>query len=186
MNDLSQLPASAKGRSLLPSPEQRERLRRKRAFRDGASRYGIGAAGIGVVLALGMIFVYLFSEIMPLFQSAQVSTQQTYATPGLEEGETLEHLTVDRYDTLGASFTDRGRITFFELEDGAGRAAFEMPRPEAAQTTAFATGFATTRAFAYGYDTGEISLGQIEYAITYPDNLRHIEPELRFPSTRHP
>ncbi|MBA2778645.1 ABC transporter permease subunit [Billgrantia kenyensis] len=186
MTDLSQLPASVKGRSLLPSPEQRERLRRKRAFRDGASRYGIGAAGIGVVFALGMIFVYLFSEIMPLFKPAQVSTVQSYATPGVESDETLEHLTIDRHDTLGASFTDTGRITFFELEDGSPRTAFEVPRPEAAQTTAFATGFATTRSFAYGYDSGELSLGQIEYAITYPDNLRHIEPELTFPLGESP
>ncbi|WP_355662150.1 ABC transporter permease subunit [Halomonas salifodinae] len=181
MNDLSQLSTSAKGRSLLPSPEQRERLRRKRTLRDNASRYGIGAAGIGVVIALGMIFVYLFSEVMPLFKSAQVSTEQTYAIPGVAGSETLEHLTIDRHDTLGASFTDTGRITFFELEGGAIRSSFEMPRPDDAAQSAFATGFATTGAFAYGYDNGEISLGQVEYAITYPDNQRHIEPQLTFP-----
>lgn len=186
MNDMSQRPMSGQGRSLLPTPEQRERLRRKRTLRDKASRYGIGAAGIGVVIALGMIFVYLFSEVMPLFKSAQVSTEQTYAIPGLASGEALEHLTIDRYDTLGASFTDTGRITFFELEGGAIRSSFEMPRPEGAASTAFATGFATTRAFAYGYDNGDISLGQVEYAITYPDNLRHIEAELDFPLGQEP
>lgn len=186
MNDMSQLPASEQGRSLLPSPEQRERLRRKRAFRDCVSRYGIGTAGIGVVIALGMIFVYLFSEVAPLFRSAQVSTEQTYAVPGVESGERLEHLTIDRHDTLGASFTDTGRLTFFELADGAIRSSFDMPRPDGATSTAFATGFATTRAFAYGYDNGDISVGQVEYTITYPDNLRHIEPELIFPLGEEP
>ncbi len=186
MNDMSQRPAPGQGRSLLPRPEQRERLRRKRALKDNVSRYGIGAAGIGVVFALGMIFVYLFSEVMPLFKSAQVATEQTYAAPGLEHGEALEHLTIDRYDTLGATFTDTGRITFFELEGGSVRSSFEMPRPEDATQTTFATGFATSRAFAYGYDNGEISLGQVEYAITYPDNLRHIEPELTFPLGEEP
>ncbi|EWG99011.1 hypothetical protein Q427_27325 [Halomonas sp. BC04] len=144
----------------MPSPEQRERLRRKRAFRDNASRYGIGAAGIGVVIALGMIFVYLFSEVMPLFKSAQVSTQQTYAIPGVASDERLEHLTIDRHDTLGASFTDTGRITFFDLEGGDLRASFDMSRPEGATRSAFATAFATTRAFAYGYDNGVISSGR--------------------------
>jgi phosphate transport system permease protein len=186
MNDMSQRPMSGQGRSLLPGPEQRERLRRKRTLRDNLSRYGIGAAGIGVVIALGMIFVYLFSEVMPLFKSAQVTTQQTYAIPGVESGETLQHLTIDRYDTLGASFTDTGRITFFELEGGGVHSSFEMPRPDGAAGTAFATGFATTRAFAYGYDNGAISLGQVKYAITYPDNQRHIEPELTFPLGEEP
>ncbi|MGJ7459225.1 ABC transporter permease subunit [Halomonas sp. RA08-2] len=186
MNDMSQRPTSGQGRSLLPTPEQRERLRRKRTLKDNISRYGIGAAGIGVVIALGMIFVYLFSEVMPLFKSAQVSTEQTYAIPGMESGESLEHLTIDRYDTLGASFTDTGRITFFDLEGGGLRSSFEMPRPDGATRTAFATAFATTGAFAYGYDNGAISLGQVDYAITYPDNLRHIEPELKFPLGEEP
>ncbi|WP_181869965.1 ABC transporter permease subunit [Halomonas sp. DQ26W] len=183
---MSQHSTSGQGRSLLPTPEQRERLRRKRMLKDNISRYGIGAAGIGVVIALGMIFVYLFSEVIPLFKSAEVSAEQTYAIPGVGSGEALEHLTIDRHDTLGASFTDTGRITFFDLEGGDLRASFEMPRPEGATRSAFATAFATTRAFAYGYDNGDISLGQVDYAITYPDNLRHIEPELKFPLGEEP
>ncbi|WP_290905359.1 ABC transporter permease subunit [Halomonas sp.] len=183
---MSQRPRSGQGRSLLPTPEQRERLRRKRTLKDNISRYGIGAAGIGVVIALGMIFVYLFSEVMPLFKSAQVSTQQAYAIPGVEGGESLEHLIIDRYDTLGASFTGTGRITFFDLDGGAWRSSFEMPRPDGATRSAFATAFATTGAFAYGYDNGTISLGRVDYAITYPDNLRHIEPELKFPFGEEP
>jgi phosphate transport system permease protein len=187
MNDMSQRPTSGQGRSLLPSPEQRERLRRKRTLKDNLSRYGIGVAGIAVVIALGMIFVYLFSEVVPLFKSAQVSTEQTYAIPGLESGEALEHLTIDRYDTLGASFTDTGRLTFFDLEGGAVHSSFEVLRPEGASRSAFATAFATTRAFAYGYDNGDISLGQVDYAITYPTgSLRHIEPELNFPLGEEP
>ncbi len=186
MNDLSQLSTSSKGRSLLPSPEQRERLRRKRARRDAASRYGIGSAGIGVVIALSLIFVYLFSEVMPLFKSAQVDAKQAYAAPGVGVDEALEHLTVDRYDTLGASFTDTGRITFFELDGGSVASTFELSRPAGVEHSAFATAFSTTRAFAYGYDNGTLSLGRVEYDITFPDNQRHIEPEVDFPLGEEP
>ena len=155
-------------------------------FKDSFSRYGITAAGIGVVIALGMIFVYLFSEVFPLFASAKVETQQTYQAPGIEEGESLEHLVVDRYDELGASFSNTGRITFFELEDGAVRTSFEMPQPEDAEQTTFAKGFATTRSFAYGYDNGQITLGVVDYNISYPENQRLIEPVLEFPLGEDP
>lgn len=155
-------------------------------FKDSFSRYGIGAAGIGVVIALGMIFVYLFSEVFPLFASAKVETQQTYQAPGIEEGETLEHLVIDRYDQLGASFSNTGRITFFELEDGDVRTSFDMAQPEDAEQTTFAKGFATSRSFAYGYDNGQITLGVVDYNISYPDNQRHIEPFIDFPLGEDP
>ncbi len=181
MSDTSQLSALTQRGSLLPSPQERERRRRKRMFKDRLSKYGIGAAGIGVVIALGMIFVYLFSEVFPLFASTKVETQQTYQAPGIEVGESLEHLIIDRYDELGASFSDTGRITFFDLDGGTVRESFNMPQPEEAEQTTFAKGFATSRSFAYGYDNGQITLGVIDYNISYPDNQRYIEPVLDFP-----
>lgn len=44
------------------SDARRLRLRRRRALKDGVSRYGVGAGGIGVIVALGLIFVYLFTK----------------------------------------------------------------------------------------------------------------------------
>jgi phosphate transport system permease protein len=51
--------------SLLPSVERREKLRKIRGIRDGVSLYGVGAAGIGVIFALALIFFYLFYETFP-------------------------------------------------------------------------------------------------------------------------
>ena len=63
--------------SLLPSGEKRARLRRWRSFKDKMSKYGIAFAGISVVLAFATIFVYLFSEVGPIFSSASVEKQQS-------------------------------------------------------------------------------------------------------------
>ncbi|AMD02149.1 ABC transporter permease subunit [Halomonas chromatireducens] len=186
MNDISQSPqrrqiAPGGQRSLLPSPEQRERLRKRRAFKDHFSRYGIGIAGIGVVAALAMIFVYLFSEVAPLFRSASVAPQASYSVPGVGADDELVHLTLERYNQLGTSFSQLGNVTFFETEDGAIRTQFALPIPEQATTMAVATAVANANAVAYGFDNGQVSLGVLEYALSYPDNLRHIEPDLALP-----
>ncbi len=189
MNDISQspeyppaLPTGALGRvSLLPSKERRERLRKRRSLKDNLSRYGIGIAGIGVVGALAMIFVYLFSEVAPMFRPASVTPQISYPVPGLQEQEALAHLSLERYNQLGTTFNRNGRVTFFEIADGGIRSEHEMPVPEDAQVTAVAAGAPRSQSIAYGFDNGEVSLGVVDYAITYPDNQRYITPKLTTP-----
>ena len=49
--------------SLMPDAQQRARLRKVRNIRDAVSRYGVAAAGMAVVGALGLIFLYLLSSV---------------------------------------------------------------------------------------------------------------------------
>ncbi|MCE9664308.1 ABC transporter permease subunit [Halomonas sp. M5N1S17] len=186
MNDISQSPerrqiAPGGSRSLLPSPDQRERLRKRRAFKDHFSRYGIGIAGIGVVAALAMIFVYLFSEVAPMFRSASVSPQASYNAPGVDADDELVHLALERYNILGSSFSRSGRATFFEIADGDVRASFELPTPDGAEVSAVGVGAPRSQSIAYGFDNGQVALGVVEYEMTFPDNQRHIEPKLTQP-----
>ena len=58
--------------SLLPSGAHRARLRRWRYMKDKMSKYGIAFAGISVVAAFATIFIYLFSEVGPIFSSASI------------------------------------------------------------------------------------------------------------------
>ncbi len=64
--------------SLMPTTEQRSRLRRIRKLKDNISRYGVMTAGIAVVFSLGLIFFYLFSEVAPLFRGASVDVVKTF------------------------------------------------------------------------------------------------------------
>src|SRR5690606_13787205 len=64
--------------NLMPDAEQRARLRKIRSFKDGVSRYGVTAAGLAVVGALGLIFFYLFSEVAPLLRSSSIEVSRTY------------------------------------------------------------------------------------------------------------
>ena len=92
--------------SLMPTTEQRSRLRRIRQFKDKLSRYGVMSAGLAVVFSLGLIFFYLFSEIAPLFRGASVDITHSFTPAQLQQTESdpTEYLTLERYEEIGASF----------------------------------------------------------------------------------
>lgn len=54
------------------------RISRRRRWLDRLSRYSIGFAGISVMLSLAAIFIYLFSQIIPLLYRAEILPQQQY------------------------------------------------------------------------------------------------------------
>ena len=79
MTTSSNNPESAK--SHLPSAEAMAKRRRRRYFSDGAARWMVRAGGGGVVVALALIFVYLFSEVVPLLQGASIESSSTLGAP---------------------------------------------------------------------------------------------------------
>ncbi|TVP59994.1 MAG: ABC transporter permease subunit [Halomonadaceae bacterium] len=179
--------ANQRRTDLLPSREQRMKLRRKRAIKDGISRYGIGAAGIGVVAALALIFVYLFSEVVPMFKSATMEPEFSYPLPAVSVGDDLVHLAMERYEELGAVFTLSGQVSFFEVDGGALRRVMTIPRPEGAATTASGIGEGRSGLVAYGYDNGQASLVRHTYSNSFPTGTqRVIEPNLEFPLGESP
>ena len=106
--------------SLMPNREQRRKLRMFRQFKDQVSRYGVMAAGLAAVFSLGLIFFYLFSEIAPLFRDASVTAIKHYTPAQLQQqaSDPIEHLSLERYEEIGASFKRSGRVHFFNVNDG--------------------------------------------------------------------
>ncbi|MCA1799687.1 MAG: hypothetical protein LC632_09610, partial [Xanthomonadaceae bacterium] len=167
-------------RQLLPTGEARARRLRWRRTKDGASRWVIGAAGIGVVIALATIFIYLFSEVMPLLRDATVELEQTYPAPGVADSDTV-HIAADPHLAAPSRFSRSGEVTFFNPTDGSVRARFQLPLPDGVTVTSFATAELRTGLFAYGLSDGSALVGRLKYEITYPDDQRHVEPYIEYP-----
>ena len=104
----SQQSAGDAPRSLLPTGERRARLRRWRAIKDKISKYGISFAGISVVLAFATIFVYLFSEVGPLFSSASVEQKTSYQSPSAQP----LHSSIERYGEVGLTVSSDAKLQF--------------------------------------------------------------------------
>ncbi|MFO8004111.1 ABC transporter permease subunit [Thioalkalivibrio sp.] len=172
--------------SLLPAADQRRKLRKKRAFRDGFSRYGVGSSGIGVIIALALIFVYLFYEAFPLLKPVSVELETEFSVPGDADRAPTLDLTLDRYEEIGARFSGSGVITFFEAGTGALRSRLQIPVPEGERITTFGSGESRRRLFVYGFSDSSVLPLKVDYTQSFIDGIRQIEPELSYPLGEEP
>ncbi|MFN3712061.1 MAG: ABC transporter permease subunit [Alcanivoracaceae bacterium] len=178
MTDSSNAASATGFRHLLPDVETRKKQRKVRALNDNLSRWGISAAGLGVIGALALIFFYLFSEVAPILRSASVDAQSSYRLDGTDE---LLHLTLDRYEELGAKVTRDGQVVFFDADNGTEHSRFSVPVPEGVAVTTFAFGEKRYGLIGLGLDNGQVAIGKIEYELTYPENTRVTVPKVTFP-----
>src|SRR6056297_361858 len=103
--------------SSLPSAEAMARRRRRRYLADGAARWMVRAGGGGVVIALTLIFVYLFSEVLPMLRGASVEPIESYQVASRFDGE-VAGMTLERYDELGMRYSTDGDLSYFSLANG--------------------------------------------------------------------
>lgn len=164
-------------RSLLPTGEQRARLRRWRAVKDKVSRYGISFAGISVVLAFATIFVYLFSEVGPLFSSASVKQKTSYQSPALQP----LHSSIERYGEIGLTIGADARLQFFDAQTGELKQQVQLALPVGVTVTAFGKADPRTGTFILGLSNGQALIARHDYVLSYPKDKRQVNPRVSFP-----
>jgi phosphate transport system permease protein len=167
-------------KSLLPDEAQRLALRRRRRFRDHGSRYGVGTAGIGVILALGLIFAYLFYETIPLLKPASVVQGPALVLDERDEGSTL-HLLLDRFEQIAARFSDTGSIVTFDAQSGSVRERLVLPVPAGETISSFGRAEPRRGLFVAGFSDGSVLPFQLEFVQSFVDNARQTRARLAYP-----
>ncbi|WP_337842199.1 ABC transporter permease subunit [Rheinheimera sp.] len=163
--------------SLLPTGESRARLRRWRSAKDKISKYGISFAGISVVLAFATIFVYLFSEVGPMFSSASVEQNKTYQSPVQKP----LFSSLERYGEIGLSVTDQAELVFYSAQTGEVKQKVQLPLPVGVTVTSFAKADPRTGTLVLGLSDGKAFVVKHEYLLSYPKDQRQINPKVSYP-----
>ncbi len=184
--------ATAPGRVAVVTPSLAIKIgageyhQRWRLIKDAAARYGVVAGGMGVIVAIVMIFFYLLYVVYPLFISASAESVSEYSVPEQALGNTLL-LTIDEQNEVGARFTDSGQAVFFEATTGKTILTQRVAIPEGAHITSFAQGSPINEgAVIYGLSDGRAVVVKHQYKVTYPDNKRLITPSLKYPLGEQP
>ncbi len=180
------VPLPEKTSDLMPTAEQRVRLRRYRNLKDKLSRYGITTAGIAVVCSLGLIFCYLFSEVIPLLRGASVDVTKTYQLSGSQANHGAEHISLDRYEEVGTAYSETGDVGFFNADNGAVISEAKVPSSDGAVFTAVGFSQEVHGLVVYGDNRGNLSLVKAKYELSYPNDKRTITPSLEFPLGESP
>ena len=184
MSTASAPPEQPARKSLLPDARHRAKVRRWRSFKDGVSKYGISLAGISVVLALTLIFVYLFSEVGPLFSSASLEHRNSYETEGVEAP--VVYTSLERYNELALMVTADGVLRFTDTDDGTVRLEKRTQLADGVRVSAFAAGNPRSGLLLFGLDNGKGVVVQHDYSLSYPNDQREITPEVLYPLGEKP
>ncbi len=154
------------------------RRRNWREFKDKLARVVVTGGGIMVIVAIVLIFFYLLYVVIPLFNSADLRTEQQF-----EQVPTNNvHLTLDEYNEVALSLDEKANLRFFNAHNGNEISTFDLPIPAESSISSFSAGSASTGVFAYGLDNGQAIVFQEAYKISYPQGTqRLITPEIQYP-----
>jgi len=152
-----------------------------RLLKDKLARYGVVAGGLGVIVAIVLIFFYLLYVVYPLFISASVEPVDHYAAPEQALGKTIL-LEMEEQNEVAARFTESGQVVFFEVATGKVVLTQTVAIPEGVKITSFSQGSPINEgAVIYGLSDGRAIVVKHQYKATYPDNKRQITPSLKYP-----
>ena len=141
---------------------------------ERVARALISSGGIGTIIAVILIFVFLVSVVMPLFSSGEVSKSRDIAVLGTKE---TIRMAVDELQLIGYKLERNGAITVFSLEDGSvldRRSLFGGKTPTAWTFNPNGSDCA------FGFADGTIRYGKIEFTTSFldqvPENLAKLKP----------
>jgi len=153
--------------------------RRWRHLKDRLAKHGVAIGGIGVILAIVLIFFYLLLVVLPLFKPAEIEAGPSY--PLTEDPQAIHYLTVDEYVEVGLAVDEDGRASFFSTADGHLIERIDIELPPGARVTALGKADPAVELLALGLDNGQVVVVKPVYKVTYPDDRRHITPALEYP-----
>jgi len=143
---------------------------------DVIARVVITVGGIGTVLAVSAVFLFLVWVAAPLFRTATVDTPAT--VPVDESGDESIQMAVDEYQTLGWELHRNGLLNVFRLDTGA-----TIGSPELFSDGRIITASALAidrKSISLGRDDGTVVIGSIAFKTTFlkpgalPEKARHL------------
>ncbi len=153
---------------------------RWRLLKDSLASKAVTFGGLGVIVAIVLIFFYLLYVVAPLFGSAEAKSISQYNVPEVNAGKTLL-LAMEEQNKVAVRFTDQGKVIFFEVATGKIISTDSIAIPENAKISSFSQGNPITGVVAYGLSDGRAVIAKHAYKISYPNDKRLITPVIEYP-----
>ena len=171
MKDTANLNMTTQSRTSLAQ----ERLGGWRQAKDTLANFTITAGGMAVLVAILLIFFYLLYEIVPLFKSASLDHQQTYA---IEASGDVLYLGMEEQAEVAMQLDRSGQVQFFQALDGKAVNQYQLPIDQPISSFALNSEQQPLFAVATG---GDVFIAKPKYKISYPNDTRLITPIMEYP-----
>lgn len=131
---------------------------------DRLARWLIAAGGIGTIVAVSTVCVFLLWVVVPLFFPATLSAPEVLPTAAFAKAPL--YLGVDEYRTAGCVLSADGELTMFRCDNG-DAISFTKLLGERVPTTA--TMAAGGKCAVFGFEDGAIQLVKLRFVTTQVD-----------------
>lgn len=158
-----------------------QRKRRLRALKDRLARWYVSIGGLAVLGAITLIFFYLAHVVLPMFQGADLEARPAQQPAWLAEAQAPLLLAMEEQNQVGMRLDRSGAVQFFQVRSGEATKQLQLPLPEGVSVASVAQDQPGSRRVALGLSNGQALVIQHNYKISYPDNVRTIEPQIDFP-----
>lgn len=158
-----------------------QRHRAARHFKDHLTRWYVAVGGLGVIVAVLLIFLYLLYEVLPLFGGAEIEEQERYSASWVQANDPPLMLAMEEQGEVAIRVARSGQVSFFKAQDGQPVLQQQLPIPAGVEVTSFSVETPNSRRFVVGLSNGQVLIAQHNYKVTYPDDVRLITPSLVFP-----
>jgi phosphate transport system permease protein len=175
--------------SILPATDSAENQRRRRwrMIKDSLATRGVAMGGMGVILAIVLIFFYLLVVVLPLFTGAEVERVAEYALPGGDEkGGPSLYLAMEEQAEIGFRLSADGHAIFFNTHDGKLIDDVPLEIPVGAEISSFSAGQPAPARFVLGLSNGDALVARHVYKVSYPNDQRLITPVVEYPLGEEP
>ena len=159
-----------------------KKYRSLRFLKDHLARWGVATGGLGVILAILLIFFYLLYEVAPLFKGAEIDEVARYNPPG----DAPLYLAMDEQAEIAMRAYADGSLLFTSTTSGARIDQISLPVPSGAVVLSVVQDVSGSNLMAAGLSNGQIILFKQEYRITWPNDQRVITPAIEYPYGHKP
>lgn len=171
-------------KTYLPGEERRNKLRKYRAVKDFISKFGVSIGGVNVIIALALIFIFLFIEVLPMLKGSSVEPETSFYSPA--RNSQLMFMDMDRYHEIGVSYHSDGRVIFFDLWDGTHIKTVSLNLPQGVTITSHAAGEPRTNIKVIGLSDGTAMVLEHDFQARHSEGIRTITPHVLFPYGEEP
>ncbi|HXV14473.1 MAG TPA: ABC transporter permease subunit [Candidatus Krumholzibacteria bacterium] len=135
-------------------------------FADRLAAACISVGGVGTILAVSAVFLFLASVVVPLFTRGDTEPVATMPLDGSKSARRALHVGTDEYRVLGWSLDADGVVRVFRADTGD---SVGTMRIAAADSLVAASFDVASRSFALGLSDGSLAFGRVVFRTDFPD-----------------
>ena len=162
------------------SPRNKSRL-----LKDAIFRAFMGVGGVSVIGAILLIFFYLGYVVIPLFGAAKVEFSTGF---NIDPSTKILASSIDEYSEIVFTVHADGSLVFSSVSDKnpLSRKFLAGEKPLKKTITTVSSGDPESRIMVIGTENGGAYLLKTDYKVSYPNDVRMINPSIVYPAGKLP